>query len=81
MWLGDVLQSKVMVKHSAAILLYGFVSGSGNSTRGTWSELLEVRLGNICKGGRLSDSKKRNKSWLIGFKSISRIRLKLKKLK
>ena len=33
--LGDVLQSKVMVKHSAAILLYGFVSGSGNSTRGT----------------------------------------------
>ena len=56
MWLGDVLQSKVMVKHSAAILLYGFVSGSGNSTRGTWSELLEVRLGNICKGGRVSDS-------------------------
>ena len=56
MWLGDVLQSKVMVKHSAAILLYGFVSGSGNSTRGAWSELLEVRLGNICKGGRLSDS-------------------------
>ena len=56
MWLGDVLQSKVMVKHSAAILLYGFVSGNGSSTRGTWSELLEVWLGNICKGGRLSDS-------------------------
>ena len=67
MWLGDVLQSKVMVKHSAAILLYGFVSGSGNSTRGAWSELLEVRLGNICKGGRLSDSEREIKGAVINW--------------
>jgi hypothetical protein len=65
MWVGDVLQSNDMVKHSAGILSYGSSSAIVNSTNGAMLANGEVvTWWRVCVGDGASTSEK-NKTIIL----------------